>query len=465
MDTFAAVDANGSRGTLRRFRRGFALTAAVLLAFIGLFGVLNFQQGPKLSNAQVDLTGVVSQSGQQLRLFANQAVATVTTEQLTVTPAAAASVSTSGDVIAVQFDEPLRYATAYTVEIAGVTSQYIEQPATFSYTFTTNAPPLYFLDRGDEIDQVIRTGINTTDRTIIYSAPKIQDYAVFDAAVAVVAENSDGNSTLVLVNELGNVEDIALPGEGTIDLVRSNPATGYLGFSFTSSGPTPEREFASTLFTIDLNSGRLVDPVTGIDGAPVSALEWLFVPLTTQMVVQNTSQSVFAVDTAIDGTTVPVGQFNELNSVSTDGTTLVLTDPFGPIAFSLADRTSVRLDPSPLEGVEPFGGTAEVLPGGDWVQQVALFDETTGRFRNIVVVDDGERSRVLFKTVNDEGSIVSFAISPNNQYVAIEMVPNISGSSPDGYTTNGRATEITTVFVDISSGAVVKSVEGFRVSW
>jgi len=465
MDSPTPADPDGSRATLTRFRRGFALTAALLLLFVGLFGVLNFQQGPKLSSAQVDLTGVVSQSGQQLRLFANQAVAKVEADQLTVTPAAAASVSTSGDVIAVQFDEPLRYATDYTVEIAGVTSQYIEQPTTFSYTFTTNAPPLYYLDRGEETDQVIRTGINTTDRTIVYSAPKIQDYAVFDAAVAVIAEDDTGNSTLVLVNEAGNVEDIALPGEGTIDLVRANSVTGYLGFSFTSTGPTPDREFASTLFTMDLNSGRLLTPVTGIDGAPVSALEWLFVPLTSQLVVQNTSQSVFAVDTATDGATVPVGQFNELNSVSTDGRTLVLTDPFGPIAFSLADRTSVRLDPSPLEGVAPFGGTAEVLPGGDWVQQVAIFDEATGRFRNIVVVDDGDASRVLFRTVNDEGSIVSFAVSPNNQYVAIEMVPNIAGSSPDGYTTNGRATEITTVFVDISTGAVVKSVEGFRVSW
>jgi len=44
-------------------------------------------------------------------------------------------------------------------------------------------------------------------------------------------------------------------------------------------------------------------------------------------------------------------------------------------------------------------------------------------------------------------------------------VPNVAASVDDGYSVNPRSTSIATVFVDISTGAVVKSIEGFSVAW
>jgi len=449
----------------RRFRRTLAGVIASLVVLVAVFAALGANQGPKLSSAQVDTDGVVSQSGQQLRLFANQAVATVTADQVSIVPDAPVTVTSSGDAIAVQFDQPLRYNTDYTVTVAGVTSQYVDTPATLDYSFRTGSPDIYYLDRGADSDQIIRTGISETDRTVVYSAPQIQDFAVFDAAVAVVTTDDTGLNALSLVNAQGNVESVALPGAGTLDLMRGNAATGVLGFTFTGAEPTPEREYFDTLFTVDLNSTRLLTPVTGLDGAALEVLEWSFVPESTRLIAQNTDQSLLSVDTAEPRDVLPLGQYVEFDSVSTDGTTVVVADPFGPLALDIADGTTRRLDPSPLDGDLPFGGTAQVLPDGRWLQQVAFFDESSGRFQSLVVVDDGDTSRAVFRTLNDAGSIERFQVSPNNQYVAIETVPDVESSETDGYAINGRSTTITTVFVDIESGAVVKSIEGFDASW
>ena len=70
-----------------RFRRALALTVVALSALCLVFLGLGYLQGPKLSSAQVDADAVVAQAGQQLRLFANQAVAQVGADQVTVTPA------------------------------------------------------------------------------------------------------------------------------------------------------------------------------------------------------------------------------------------------------------------------------------------------------------------------------------------------------------------------------------------
>jgi hypothetical protein len=176
-------------------------------------------------------------------------------------------------------------------------------------------------------------------------------------------------------------------------------------------------------------------------------------------------QSLSRVALGENGLVIPLGQFAGLQSLSADGTTAVVTDPFGAVALNLTNGSIERLDPSPLEGEVPFAGVTSVLPGGGRVQQVADVDVTTGRFKSAMVFDDGINARIIYRTLEDEGSLVEFTLSPNDQYAVVETVPNVSASVEDGYAVNPRSTSIATVFVDISTGAVVKSIDGFRVSW
>jgi hypothetical protein len=125
MSRTSSESVTGSDAAVRpdaAFRRTFAITVVTLLVLCAAFLGLTLLQGPKLSSAQVDATRAVEQSGQLLRLFANQPVSSVDEKQVTVEPATPFTVETSGEVVALAFTQRLRYDTEYVVTVAGVTS-------------------------------------------------------------------------------------------------------------------------------------------------------------------------------------------------------------------------------------------------------------------------------------------------------------------------------------------------------
>jgi hypothetical protein len=423
--------------------------------------VLGYLQGPKLSSAQVDRDRVVADSGQQLRLFANQPLAAVAADDVTITPSAPFSVTTSGAVVAVQFDAPLLFEARYVVEVAGVTNSTGGHPSTLRYEFTTGATSLYYLDRGETTDEIVRTGIRSNERTVVYSAPRILDFALLGTGAAVTTELPDGTSALSVVSfDDGGAEPITLPTPGTIENLRAADDGATIGYVFTSvDGATVD-----TLMTLDLTRGRTIAPVTGLDGSPLQVTSWLFVPGGVTLVAHRADEQLLLVDTAT-GIATPLGAFASLESISTDGSRLGVTNPYGPVALSISELTETEFAPSPVEGETPFPGEFQLMRGGSLVQHVVRVDYETNDFDNLLVVDDGEVSREIYRTIDDRGSIGEFRVFPNDQIVAVEVVPEVETAVSDGYPVDDRATSISTVFVDLSTGAIVKSIAGFGLQW
>ena len=447
------------------FGRALAVTVAALVLLCGLFLTLGYLQGPKLASAQVDTRGVVEQGGQQVRLFANQAVAQVDESQVTVSPATGFSVTTQGDIIAVQFETRLLYATDYTVSVAGVTSPYATQPATLSYGFTTDSPTLYYLDRGDTTDDIVTTGLSGAARTTVYSTPRIQDFAVLDEFLAVVTLGDGRTSSLSFVNtDTSVVESVRLPDSGSISGLDASAAGNSVGFTLSSAAAGPGQANNSTLYTIDLSAGRTPQPVLGLDGEPVNVLGWEYLPGSAQLLALTFDRTLLLVDPS-SGASTPLGQFLGLDKISVDGLSATMEDSFGEVSLSLSDGSVTRLEPSPVEGLAAFQGSTALLPNGDRVQKVVVPDASGRRFSSLLVYDDGSAARILYMTPDDGGSISDFTVSPNGQYVAIETVPDASAAVSDGYLFDARATSVTTVIVDVATGAQTRSVEGFGLRW
>jgi hypothetical protein len=422
--------------------------------------VLGWAQGPKLTTAQVDRDRVVSHTGQQLRLFANQPLAAVKADDVTITPAAPFTVSTSGAIVAVQFDTPLLFEARYVVEVAGVTNRAGGQPSTLRYQFTTGSTPLYYIDRGDTTDEIVRTGIRSNERTVVYSAPRIEDFALLGTSAAVTTEQPDGTSAVSLVSfDDGGVEPLALPASGTVENLRAADDGFTIGFVFTSADGATDH----TLMALDLNRGREITPVAGIDGGPLTVTDWLFVPGGVTLVARGTDEQLVLVDTAAHVAS-PLGAYASLESISTDGTRLGVTNPYGPVALTIADLTDTEFAPSPLEGEVPFPGRFQLMRGTALVQHVVHVDDAD-EYTSRLVVDNGTVSRTIYRTVDDRGSIGDFEVFPNDQVVAVEVVPAVETAVSDGYAVDARATSISTVFVDISTGATIKSVAGFGLQW
>ncbi|MHC5795863.1 WD40 repeat domain-containing protein [Lacisediminihabitans sp. FW035] len=473
-DTPTGSDNTDAGGEAAPFRRALTITVVALVILVAGFAGLNYLQGPKLSSGSVDAERVVAQAGQQLRLFANQSIRDVARKHVSVSPAVPFTVSTTGAVIAVQFSDRLRYSTTYSVRVSDVANAFQPRVSTFDYSFTTAPAEVYYLDRADpaagggQDDSIIRTGLTGSERTVVYSAPRIQQFVVFAQAIAVTTLADDGTSALSLVGISSKlVEQIQLPGQGAVDELQGESAAGLLGFVFTSAGPAVARQFDSVLMRVDLTGAHTVAPVPDLAGNPLAVLDWGFLGGSTSIVAQGSDQTVLLIDATKTGPPVPLGQYTSLGRSSPDGRTIVVSDVFGTIAYSLADGKETRIPSLPIAGASTYGGDVVLLgKGTDRVQQVAVFDSATGgKFQSYLIYESGTTARVLYQTKDDAGSIEGFSISPNGQFVAVNVIPDYASSVSDGYPVDAQSTSISTVFIDIASGAVVRSVEGFDESW
>lgn len=471
------------------FRSTLGATVGVLVVLCGVFLALGYFQPPQLSEASIDLSRAISEPGQQLRLFINGPVDSVEPSQISVSPATEFTVSTTDDLIAVQFTVPLHYNASYRVDIAGVTATDRDVSGDIRYEFTTGSTEIVYLDRADaegEPDQLIRTGIDSAGREVLFEGVGISDFAVLenslvvsriagagagagvwtDSGDAANGYGSEGTSSLELASLAERAsETVLLPGPGFIENVQVAQQTSRVAFTLTSVGPEADREFDDTLMTVDFDSDRTVTPVTGLDGAPLSVLSWSFIPGTSSLLVQDREQSVFIVDPADAQSLTPVGRLAPLGRISMDGSSVVAVDPFGPAVVSLSDGTESRFVPSLIDGEVPYVGDVQPLSYGSFVQRVAILDPVSGRFSSMLVFDDSSTARLLYQTIDSAGSIIDFSLSPNEQFVAIEVVPVVEGSKSDGRAVNSRATSITTVIVELATGATVRSFEGFAPAW
>lgn len=448
----ARADAGG-----RRFTRVLAVTIVALVALCAAFVTIGYLQGPKLASAQVDTSSVVEQSSQQLRLFANQALAQVAPEQVTITPSTDFTVSTSGDIIAVQFGERLDYATEYTVSVHDVTSLYTPQTSTLTYRFTTAAAQVHYLVRGEPVDEVVRTTSAGTDRQVVYSAAGIQDFVALGRALVVSSFADDDTSVLDLVSvvETG-VQRIALPSDGIIGQLQASSSGTIAGFTMTDGA----REPGTPLYIVDLEASGGAQPVLDLDGSPLRVSDWRFVPGTASLLALSGDNTLLFIDPAA-GTVLPLGQYQALSGVTPDGTHAIVADTFGPVLLTLADGSEERIELAAVDGENAYLGAMLVLPDGTIVAKAVLASD----FAPVVVRAADGVTNILYRTVRDAGSIQDIVASPNGQYVAIETVPDTSASESDGYPADARSTSSTTVIVDVDSGVIVSSFTGFAPAW
>ncbi|MGJ8721813.1 MAG: Ig-like domain-containing protein [Salinibacterium amurskyense] len=451
--------------SMQSFRRTFVLTSVILVVLCGIFLALGYLQGPKLSSAQVDADAVVTSSDQTLRLFANQAIAAVDPAAVTVEPAIDATASSEGDLISVQFGQALDYNTEYTVSVEGVTTLSGGPESTLTYSFTTGEPELYYLDRGEPNDEIIRTGLTSQDRTVLFAGVGIQEFVPVGDVVAFTTAAADRTGTLTLANpDTGVTEQVLLPEAGEVADLDATRSGSLLGFTISSEDPGPIPTISHTLYTVDLDRGRDVVAVNDLDGEPMRVTGWQFVPGTAEIVAVTTESTLVRVDTTT-GLIIPLGGYFDFDRVSADGSTAIVNDTTGSAAVTLADGTEVRLHPSRIDGEQPFIGQTDADADGNLVAKMVLVGETGATFSSVLAFDNGEESRILYQTVGDKGAILDFEVSPNNQFVAVEVQPNVATLDSDQYVMNPRPQSTTTYLVEIATGAVTRSVEGFGAVW
>ena len=446
--------------TERGYWRGIGITLVILLVLCGTLFAVGAAQGPKLSNVQLD---VARASTQQVRLVANQSVATVAESQVKVSPAAPFTVDTTGNVIAIVFTSPLDYHARYSVTVSGVRSPARDTESKFETTFSTRDATVYYLDRGQDADRIYVSGIIPAEHRVVYQADTIMEFAVVGKVLAVVTRDADRIDALSLVQLNSTiVEEIALPDDGWVTQVQASDSALTLGFVFTSVG---DSDYVRTLFTVQLASGRELVPTMDLQGQPIHVMGWQFRPGTETLVVLDSSGALAVIDPSAPEAQLPLGDYLALSHISADGSTVTASDQFGFSTLTVDGLRADRLPPSLIDGKEPYLSEAQVLSDGSTIELVLIYFVDTGRFDSYLVRDDGTISTPIYGEKGSNAMILHFTVSPNEQFVAIEIDPNTTTSQDDGYIGNSRPDAVTTVVVDLATGSPVASFDGFALHW
>ena len=454
----------------RAFRRAFTAVILVLVLVAGGLLAVAGSQGPRLVRTDVDPLAVVQQSRQRLVLAANRPVEPIDASRVRMEPGADFTVDTQADRIILDFTRPLAYDADYTVSIDGVRGVGGGPASDLATSFRTGDPGMYVLVRGGEqqADRILRQSVagsggeGTSD--VVFQATKIQEYAVVGKSLVVATLQDDGTNGLVIAALDGSGQaDLPLPGRGTLDDLHAEDAGTTVGFRFTSADGGA---YDDTLMVDDVGAGAAPTPVTGLDGRELSVQAWGFVPGRPQLVAHGQDGDMYLV--TVDGSApiVPLGRHGTLGPFSADGTRLAVTDPGSTTEIDLRTAQQTQL-PTETGGADlQYDGAISFVPGDDAavLRVRTSLDAATGTAtQRLVVVRDGTASDV-YVPADPATRITGLKVTPNGRFALLETVPDPARGASDDYPRNPRDSTVTTLFVELATGTLTRSVAGFAVT-
>ena len=462
----------------RRYRRTTTATIAVLaLLSVGL-GAAAVLRGPTIDSASINLPAVIARDGQKLVLHADQSLAPITPDQVSVSPAAPVDVTASGPDVTLAFSGLLDYATTYHVRVDGVVGADTGLSGSLDYSFDTPDVPVYTLlrqggaaarDPGRPEDQVLRSGIAAgPDATseVVFEAPHILQYAVTDVALAAIVADDQGNTSLEVVPDGGSAVTVPTPSGARLQNLRSSPTSRLFGFTVSGGADAAGTPYQDAVFVFDpLSASGRADPVAGFGGAPLPLVDWRFVPGTSSLVGQGSDQQLYLVDPLKGGEPTPLGRHTQMRGFLPGGVQLVVADGEGESTIDLSTGAVTAL-PVFVPVVDPkyYPKKIVVQAGGVTIRQYDDVDYSSDSpvAASVIALADAAGTRELYRSTTAGSRVRDFCVSPNGQYLAVEVVP--AGALNDGYALPGYS-DMSTYFVDIASGATTRGVAGFLPDW
>lgn len=432
-------------------------------------------RGPRLSSAEVNPHAVSSRAGQRLVLTADQPLSQVRPPQVEISPSATTEVSVDGSALTIRFPGILNYGTTYTVDVAAV-GEFTGVSSRLEHEFSTPDVDVYALLRASAAgtDQILRSSLaGSMSNEVVYEAPRIQEYLRLDDLLAVVTLDGDDDPTLLLTSTTDEFESaIYVDDPRVIRDLHAADSGDLFGYVVDSDDDPPGSSPASSLFIYDTtDSSGVPIEVTGPGGGPLSVMAWTFVPGTTSLVAQGDDQQLYlldplADDALTDEVATPLGRHRELEGFIPGSRQLVVADPQGSSIIDLESGLTTDLKlPDPTTDPTRYPGKQVLLTPRDYIELSTAVIPGSDDYQVNSALDltDATGSRELYTTPSDDSWIRDYCLSPNGEYLAVEVVPK--DSPPDDYPIVTGYAGTTISFVRISDGSSSRSVNGFLPDW
>ncbi|MBN9177437.1 MAG: hypothetical protein J0I43_08750 [Microbacterium sp.] len=460
------------RQRARAFLGAFAIVVA-LLAVVGFAGAaVTTVQGPRATRVSVDPDAATRNAGARVIFTTTQSLAEVNPDQVTVTPAAAFTVDTSGRSVGVRFALPLWDDTAYTVTIRDVAGAGGAASTTLTETFTTPKLQTYILQRGGAdggADTVFRTDLEGDAAVPVYTAPQIEDFRATSSHLVISTIDDDDHSHLVVTDLDGQDErELTLPGTGTVTNLQSADRGDLIGYTFTDANVGAAGARENVLFTASLADAQAQADPTAITrtGGESRVGDWRFVPGTDSLLTLTYDGALTLVSppTASGGSggdPVALGNALAIDGIARGTTTVVIERVAGPAAIDLATAQEVPLPATD----EALGQVNRVIPlqDGTTLRVLALLDGFTVRSTTVNVVDAAGAARPVFG-VDPKDTLIDTCVSPSGRYAAFLVAPDAVSNTYDAHRLP-LPEQVQTHIVSLADGTELVALSGFDISW
>jgi|GEM_PF-837411 len=502
----------------RRRRSAYArragITIGTLATLVAGLAIAGSFQGPKLLRADVPADALVGRTDQSIVLTADQTLDAVSPESVSIEPAVPFAVSTDGSRVTLTLPDMLDFASSYRVRV-GVSGAYTGRDGVLSTEVATPDAVLYTLVRsGDPYpvqgaqvtgsgattagsssagavggatpspassaaagpsgsasghdDLIVRSRASASTEETVFSAPRIQEFVALPGGVLVATPRETPGTDLTYASFDPSVAPlaVALPPGATARELRASDATTLAGFIVDGTAADGSR-ISSRLHVFDASDTAAgAREVTGPGGAPMTVVDWRFVPGTGSMVVQADDEQVYLVDPRGGKDPLPLGKHSEMRGFLPGTTSLVLSDVDDVHLVDLASGTDTILR-LPLASYDPSLHAGELLvqTPDSYLQVVQSIVYTGGRnvasARLLAVTPEGTRE--LYRPDADGTRVSALCLSPNGRLAAVELAPD--GSKPDLYPLVPGFTGAHVALVDTRTGEVKRYLPGFRSNW
>lgn len=447
----------------RAFVGAFAVVVAAL-ASVGLAGAaLSTVQGPRVTHVSVDPDAAASAAGSRVIFTTTQSLAAVSPDQVTVTPASAFTVDTSGRSVGIRFAQPLWDDTEFTVTIEGVTGVGGGTPATITTSFHTPALEAYVLQRGDGEDTVFRTDLVGDAAVPVFTDPQIEDFRQASGHLVVSTVDDGGHSHLVVTDlDGGSPRELPLPGVGTVSALQSADRGSLIGYTFTSEDVGSAGAIESALYTASLADAQADAPATPVAraGGESRVDDWRFVP-GTDTILMLTFDGALTLVSPSGGAPVALGNAVAIDGIARGSTTVVIERVEGPVAIDLATAEESAIAPTDAT----LGQVNAVTPlaDGSTLRALAVLDGFTVRSTTVNVVDAAGQARPVFG-VHPADTLLETCVSPSGRYAAFLVAPDAVDNPYDGHLLP-LPSRLQTRVVSLADGQEVVALSGFAISW
>ncbi|WP_144761753.1 hypothetical protein [Curtobacterium sp. 9128] len=451
------------RPVAHRFRRRLTAVVLVLVVVAALAAVVGAQQGPRLRSVSYDPSGIVSRPAQRVIITANQALQRVTAADVTVSPAAAHTVTSSGNTVAVEFAGPLAYDRDYTVTVAGARAPGQAARSDLRATIATGTTDVLALvpGTGGAQDRIVRRSLDAPGSTTVYRGEGITEYVRLSRSLVVLSDSGVGDSRIDVVPLRNGVQDpespvehITLPSaEGHADALHAADDGASFGFRYADTSTGESRDVG--LYVVDLTGTHLPEPIAAADGkptigaTPMTVAQWAYVPRTESALVRTGTDELFLVDMSGRAALVRLGSATYLHGFVGTGTTAVVESGTGIERVDLTNgaRTAIVAPAGSTDA--PYLGRIAQLTDRTYLRTVGDV-RGDGTIASRIVRVDGSRASRLPVTIPDDATLTAVCPSPNGQFVAVA--------------TKSAAGALVSI-VDATSGALEASTAGADVDW